>query len=1152
MLEPKTNGAPKIGVYVCHCGVNIAAKVNIAEVVEFAQRLPFVTVAKEYKFMCSDPGQELIQQDLREGRVNRVVVASCSPLMHEMTFRRATAEGGQNPFFFQMANIREHVSWVTADERQATEKAKALISAAVRRVALHEPLEKKRVPVHPHVLVVGAGIAGIEAALKVAEAGKKVYLVEREPTIGGHMAQFDKCFPTLDCAACILTPKMTQVRVHPNIELLTYSEVESVEPYDLRNFKVKIRRKARYVNEDTCTGCDECTRVCPVEVPSEFDEGLGMRRAIYRPFPQAVPNVFTISKRGTPPCQANCSIHQNAQGYITLIAHGKFKEALDVILRENPLPAICGRICTHPCTVNCTRANVDEPLNIPGLKRFITDLFPDYKLPQPKVNRSERVAIVGSGPAGLICAYELRQRGYKPVIYEAQPVPGGMLSVGIPAFRLPREVINSEINKLKEIGIEIKINTPVGTAVTLEQLRKQYTAVFIGIGAHVERKLKVPGEDLPNVWGGIEFLRKVNLTPGPFPKGKGSPPPSLGEGLGERSEGGQGIRLGKKVLVIGGGNSALDAARTALRCGAEDVTIVYRRTRAEMPADPKEVEAAEEEGVKMLFLTAPKAILGNKETGVTALECLKMKLGAPDASGRPTPEPIPGSQFVLPCEAIIATIGQVPDLASLGENLGIEMTKWGTLKADPLTLEINIPGVFAGGDCVTGPDVVVNAMYAGKKAAISIDRSINREDMRTGRELEGPFKPTYTVETSGVTMQREIPMPAIELSRRRTFDEVHTGYTQELAVAEAKRCLDCGICCDCRLCATVCEPKAINYEMQDEISEVVVGSIILATGFKPFDARRIPRYGYGKYPHVYTALEVERMTNSAGPTGGEIRLRNGSEPKSVGIIHCVGSRDRNYNSYCSRVCCLYSLKLAHLIKERTHAEVYNFYIDMRVPGKAYEEFYDRMLEEGIHFIRGRVAEVTDHAMTPDEENKLVIRAEDTLIGVIRRIPVDMVVLAVGLEPQADADEVRRKFYISCGTGGFFLERHPKLAPVQTFADGIFIAGACQGPKDIQDTVAQAGATAAEALVLIDRGFVELEPNTAFIQEELCSGCKTCIPLCPFSAISFDLEKSVAVLNEALCKGCGTCVAACPSGAAQQHLFTDEQIYEEIEGVLSHV
>lgn len=1132
MPEPTTDGAPKIGVYVCHCGVNISAKVNMADVVEFAQKLPLVTVAREYKFMCSDPGQELIQQDIREGRINRVVVASCSPLMHESTFRRATAEGGQNQFFFQMANIREHVSWVTEDGRDATEKAKALIAAAVRRIAFHQPLEKKRVPVHPQVLVVGAGIAGIEAALKLADAGKKVYLVEREPTIGGHMAQFDKTFPTLDCAACILTPKMTQVRAHPNIELMTYSEVDAVEPYDLRNFKVKIRRKARYVDEDACTGCDECTRVCPVSLLSEFDEGLGMRKAIFRPFPQAVPNVFTISRRGTPPCQANCAIHQNAQGYITLIAHGKFKEALEVILRENPLPAICGRICTHPCTINCTRADVDDPLNIPGLKRFVTDLFPDYKLPQPRANRPERVAIVGSGPAGLMCAYELRQRGYKPVIYEAQPVPGGMLSVGIPAFRLPRDVIKDEIARLKEIGIEIKTNTPVGKAVTIDQLRKQYAAVFIAIGAHVERKMKIPGEDLPNVWGGVEFLRRVNLS-------------AYGEGTG-------GVRLGKRVLVIGGGNSALDAARTALRCGAEEVTIVYRRTRAEMPADPKEVDEAEHEGIKLLFLTAPQAVLGNRETGVTALECLKMKLGAPDASGRPAPEPIPGSEFVLPCDALIATIGQVPDLASLGERLGIETTKWGTLKADALTLETNLPGVFAGGDCVTGPDVVVNAMYAGKKAAISIDRHFNKLDMRVGREQEGPYRAAYTIDTSGVLMQRQIPMPALALTRRRSFDEVHTGYTEELAVAEAQRCVDCGICCDCRLCATVCEPQAIHYEMQDKLEEVVVGSIILATGFKTFDPRRASYTGYGRYDNVLTGLEFERMVNSAGPTGGKILLKNGKEPKSIGIVHCVGSRDKRFNPYCSRVCCMYSLKFAHLVKERAHAEVYNFYIDMRAFGKGYEEFYNRVLAEGARLIRGNIGEVTDVALTPEEEGRLIIRVEDTLAGVVRRIPVDMVILAVGLEPQADAEEVRRKFHISCSKEGWFLERHPKLAPVSTFMDGVFIAGACQGPKDIPDVVAQAGAAAAEALVLIDRGFVELEPNTAYIQEELCSGCKTCIPLCPFHAISFEAEKSVAVLNEALCKGCGTCIAACPSGALQQHLFTDEQIFAEIEGVLSYV
>lgn len=357
---------------------------------------------------------------------------------------------------------------------------------------------------------------------------------------------------------------------------------------------------------------------------------------------------------------------------------------------------------------------------------------------------------------------------------------------------------------------------------------------------------------------------------------------------------------------------------------------------------------------------------------------------------------------------------------------------------------------------------------------------------------------------------------------------------------------------NCGICQEVCEPDAIDYEQEDEYEEIEVGTIVLATGFQTFDAARIARYGYGRLPNVITSLEFERLSNASGPTGGEIQLQDGTKPKTVGIIHCVGSRDENTNAYCSRVCCMYSLKIAHLTKEKTGAEVYNFYIDMRTPGKGYEEFYDRLLEEGTHFIRGRVAEVTDWAMIPEEEGKLVIRAEDTLVGVVRRIPVDMVILAVGLEPMPDAEEVRRVFNISCGAEGWFLERHPKLAPVSTFTDGVFLAGACQGPKDIPDSVAQSGAAAAEALALADRGYVEMEPNTAYVLEEDCSGCKTCLSLCPFSAISFDEEKEIVAMNEALCKGCGTCVAACPSGAAQQNLFTDKQIFAEIEGVLSYV
>lgn len=668
MAQPKPNGngngsgAPRIGFYVCHCGTNIAGMIDVKAVAAYAATLPNVVVSRDYKYMCSDPGQELIVQDIREQRLNRVVVASCSPLLHEHTFRTATAQGGLNPFYFQMVNIREHDSWVHLDRLAATEKAKDLARAAIMRVVFHKPLEQRQVPVRPDVLIVGGGIAGIHAALTLANAGKHVYLVEREPTIGGHMAQFDKTFPTLDCAACILTPKMSAVKANPNITLWTYSEVTKVDGY-VGNYKVTVKRKPRYILEDLCVGCQECIEACvykEAKFADEFNLGLGKRKPVYIPFPQATPQIVLID------------------------------------------PDTCIEFKSHRCKKTCVEA-----------------------------------------------------------------------------------------------------------------------------------------------------------------------------------------------------------------CG---------------------------------------------------------------------------------------------------------------------------------------------------------DR------------------------------------------------------------------------------------HAIDFKQQERVEEIDVGTIILATGFKTFDARRIPYYGYGTLPNVYTAMEVERLINASGPTGGEVILRNGETPKAVAIVHCVGSRDENTNRYCSRVCCMYSLKLAHLLKEHTGAEIYNFYIDIRTPGKGFEEFYTRVQEEGTNFVRGKVADVYPD---PDNGKRLIVQAEDTLLNMVRKIPVDMVVLAVGLEGQADSQDVRRMFNISCSNEGFFLERHPKLAPVSTATDGIFLAGCCQGPKDIPDTVAQAGAAAAEALALIDTGHIELEPNTAYIIEEDCSGCKSCISLCPFTAISFQEDKKKAWINEVLCKGCGTCVAACPSGSIRQNLFEDEEIFSEIEGVLEY-
>ncbi|MEN6534176.1 MAG: CoB--CoM heterodisulfide reductase iron-sulfur subunit A family protein, partial [Bryobacteraceae bacterium] len=351
-----------------------------------------------------------------------------------------------------------------------------------------------------------------------------------------------------------------------------------------------------------------------------------------------------------------------------------------------------------------------------------------------------------------------------------------------------------------------------------------------------------------------------------------------------------------------------------------------------------------------------------------------------------------------------------------------------------------------------------------------------------------------------------------------------------------------------KTCVEACgDREAIDFTQQEQSETIDAGAIIVATGFRAFDPKRIPYYGYGKYPNVYTALEVERLVNASGPTGGEVVLRDGKKPKTVGIIHCVGSRDEHTNRYCSRVCCMYSLKLAHLVKEHTGAEVFNFYIDMRTPGKAFEEFYNRVAEEGVQFIRGKVADIYPEG---NGNGRLILRADDTLLGAVRQIPVDMVILASGLEARPDSQDVRRIFNITCAGEGFFLERHPKLAPVNTFTDGVFLAGCCQGPKDIPDTVAQAGAAAAEAFSLIDAGFIEMEPTSAYVREDDCSGCRTCAGVCPYSAISFPNGNGRAWINEIVCKGCGTCVATCPSGSIGQNLFEDDQIFEEIGGILA--
>lgn len=653
--------AEKIGVYVCHCGSNIAGKVDVEDIAKWAgENIDDVAVSRDYKFMCSSLGQQMIEEDIKKEKLTRVVVGACSPHLHEKTFRRACSNAGMNPYLMDLTNIREHCSWVHKDRAQATEKARALISAAVQRVKYQEPLEPMFVDVNPATLVIGGGIAGLQAALELADAGYHVYLVERLPSIGGHMAQFDKTFPTLDCSACILTPKMSEAGQHENITLLTYAELEEVSG-SVGSFKVKIRQKARCVDYDACTGCGICVEKCPRKVlDTEFEAGMGNRKAIYMPFPQAVPRVPVID---------------------------------------------------------------------------------------------------------------------------------------------------------------------------------------------------------------------------------------------------------------------------------QDSCIWFERQK-------------------------------------------------------------------------------------------------------------------------------------------------------------------------------------------------------------------------CRACEKLCPTDAIKFDQQDELIDIEVGNIIIATGWKPFDSKKIPQYGYGRLANVYTSMEFERLCNAAGPTNGKIVMRDGKTvPKSIAIVHCVGSRDDRHNPYCSGVCCMASLKFGHLVLEKTDAEVYSFYIDMRTNQKNYEEFYQRLLGEGMRFVRGKVSEVTDAARMPTEQGKLIVQCEDTLIGRQQRYPVDMVILMGALEPQEDARELGLKCGISCSMDGWYTERHPKLDPVATMTDGVFVAGTCQGPKDIPASVAQGAAAAARVAGMITKGRVMIEPIVATINEQACSGCKICNNMCPYNAIEFLEDPGVSRVITALCKGCGTCVAACPAGVITGAHFNNKQIFSEIEGIL---
>ena len=898
-------------------------------------------------------------------------------------------------------------------------------------------------------MVVGGGIAGIQASLDLAEAGYKVHLVEQKSAIGGHMAQLDKTFPTNDCAMCIVSPKLVDCGRHRNIELLTGSDVLGVRG-EAGNFTVQVRTRPRYIDLDKCTGCGDCAGVCPVIIPGRFDEGLVTQHAAYKLYPQAVPNAYAIEKRGIAPCRDACPAHQRAQGYIALIREGRYEDALRVIKEDNPFPGICGRICNHRCEEACNRGKLDDPINIHALKRFVTDkIYAQPRVvPEPCERRyDQRVAVIGAGPCGLTTAQDLCMLGYEVTVFEALPMGGGMLRVGVPEYRLPSWIVDREVQDIVDLGVELRLNT---TVENLDDVFAEgFGAVLIAVGAHEGRKLPIEGADLDGVMVNTVFLRDVRLDN----------PPDV---------------AGQRVMVLGGGNVAVDVARTTVRLGAAEVHMACLESRETMPAHSWEVEDAEAEGVILHPARSFKRILSDGDGRVGGLECLNVASMEFSPDGRLMLETEAGSEHVVPCDVVIFSIGQRAGLAFIPESTGVGITRQQTIAVNPNTMAATRPGVFAAGDAITGTAFVIEAVAAGHRAAESIHRYLR------GEELEPALKPELpVVDLSRAEIQERIvrgevqvtprvAMPALSVEERvRGFAEVETGYTDEQAQAEAARCLACGICSECLSCVYACQADAINHDMVEQVRDVQVGAIVLAPGYEAYQAEQSAEYGWGRFPNVVTSLQFERLLSASGPTYGHVqRPSDGQTPKKIAFLQCVGSRDQTHD-YCSATCCMYATKEAMMACEHeSDTQVSVFMMDMRAYSKGYEEYYRRAQERyGIRYVRTRISFVREDPRTHNLVLKYVgEQGSDSQFAIrnsqIREEEFDLVVLSVGMEIPESTRELARRMGVELDEHGFC--RTLPFEPLQTSKPGIFAVGPFREPKDIPESVIEASGAAAAA------------------------------------------------------------------------------------------
>jgi len=893
------------------------------------------------------------------------------------------------------------------------------------------------------VMIVGAGIAGMETAALLGDMGYHVLLVEKEPSLGGKSILLSKVFPTLDCASCIVTPKMAAVAHHPNVTPLVYTEVDGIVRQGDGSFAVELHQKAAYVNFDACTGCAKCEQVCTVSLPDEYNYNLAARRAAHIPFPQAVPKKAVISRQGQAPCTHACPAGVKPSGFVSLVRAGRYDEAFRLHLEDAPLVGSLARACYAPCESECTRGEKDGTLQIRAIKRFMAEYYyanypePEYGRPQELLDK--RVAVVGSGPGGLNLAYHLARKGYQVKIFEAEPEPGGQLRFGLPAYRLPKAVVDRDIKNVTALGVEIETGVRIDSLKGLKA--KGFDAVFLATGSGEPKPLGIPGEDLEGVVCCRDFLKEVN----------------------------QGKRLdltGKTVVLFGGGNACLDPSRIALRANARKVIVAYRRSRAEMPAFPAEVVAAEEEGVELCFLANPVRFIGDHGR-LKEVVCQKMRLGEPDASGRRKAVPIAGSEFRIPADLVIVAIGNAPTTSHFKDE--VELSPDGTVKANPETLQTSLLYVFAGGDAVLGPSSIVQSMGQGRRAAFHMDR------MLRGLPLDVPFgDPLEVVDKQEIVDTNrnwetvapvKVPeRPAQE--RIRDFEPYELVLSEDDARREANRCLNCADCSQCQACVHICPAHCIDFSLRPEPQKLRVGSVVLATGFEIMAPTAKDRLGYGVLPDVITGPQLDRLLAPTRPYNGVLRPSDGKEPASIAIVLCAGSRDQTAcNPLCCRIGCMVAIKQAQLLMGALPiADVTLYSIDIRAFGKGYEEFYEQAKGMGVNFVKGKVARID-----PLENGNLALHYEDTLgEGGLRTREHDLVVLAVGFLPNPAPFALYKGGELERDAFGYVREVNPIVEPGATNVAGLYLAGTVNGAKDIPDTVLHAGAAATQVAAYLER------------------------------------------------------------------------------------